>query len=610
MLNGGYYLKITRVYMMILLSLIFVLTVFTKGNIVHAIDYNGIVIGSNVETNKSWSIKFNMKLDRSTVNDSNIVVTDSTGNAVPISLQVEKDGMGVVVTPKSQYAYGKTYNLIVKSGVKAVNGKNMSTEAKVQFGVKSNPGSNNKYTVTIDAGHGGTDAGNVSGSGLKEKDVDLSVALKTGKILEQNGVNVVYTRKDDNVTWNDSTNLQARFDVSNNSKSNLFVSIHVNCYTGSSLVNGIETYYRASDDSAKSTAGNIQSELISYTGLSNRGIKEGTAQHKILMGTTAPAVMVELGFMTNPKESQLIGSEDFQNKSASAIANGILKSLSSLKEKNTISISSISNLSDSTNAGNKYSLPTSVQATMSDGTSKKVSIIWSPSTVDTSKAGVFIYKGTAAGYSKTVTFTLTVKAKQVDPIPVTPSKGAPVIVIDPGHGIGSDVGSSGNGFQEDDITLNVGLKTGEILTSKGVKVIYTRTTDERKTTPLTVTESLQRRCDTSNNVNADYMISIHTNAFDDSSAEGTETLYYTGSEKGEKMAEAIQKSLSSTLGTYNRGLKDGSWLYIAKHTVAPTVLTELGFLTNKNDAGILGTDEGRSKAAQAIASAILQVLGI
>ncbi|OBR91769.1 N-acetylmuramoyl-L-alanine amidase LytC precursor [Clostridium ragsdalei P11] len=603
-------MKITRIYMMILLSLIFVLIVLAKGNTVHAINYSGITIGNDVETNKSWNIKFNMKLDQSTVNDSNIVVTDNTGNAVPISLQLEKDGMGVVVTPKSQYAYGKTYNLSVKSGVKAVSGKNLSREAKVQFGVKSNPSSNNKYTVTIDAGHGGTDIGNVSGSGLKEKDVDLSVALKTGKILEQNGVNVVYTRKDDNVTWNDSTNLQARFDIANNAKSNLFVSLHVNCYTESALVNGIETYYRVSNDSAKNTANNIQSDLISYTGLSNRGIKEGTAQHKILMGTTAPAVMVELGFMTNPKESQLIGSEDFQNKSASAIANGILKSLPSLQEESTVNVSSISNLSDSIIVGSKYSLPTSVQAIMSDGTSKKVSIVWNSNTVDTSKAGIFTYKGTAAGYSKTVTFTLTVKAKQVVPTPVTPSKGAPVIVIDPGHGVGSDVGSNGNGFQEDDVTLSVGLKVGKMLESKGVKVIYTRTTDERKTTPLTVTESLQRRCDTANNAGANYMISIHTNAFDDPAAEGTETLYYTGSVKGEKMAEAIQKSLSSTLGTYSRGLKGGSWLYIAKHTIAPTVLTELGFLTNKNDAGILGTDEGRNKAAQAIVSAILQVLGI
>ncbi|AGY76502.1 N-acetylmuramoyl-L-alanine amidase [Clostridium autoethanogenum] len=603
-------MKITRISMMILLSLIFVLIVFAKGNTVHAINYSGITIGNDVETNKSWNIKFNMKLDQDTVNDSNIVVTDSTGNAVPISLQVEKDGMGVEVTPKSQYAYGKTYNLIVKSGVKAVNGKNLSSEAKVQFGVKSNPSSNNKYTVTIDAGHGGTDAGNISEAGLKEKDVDLSVALKTGKILEQNGVNVVYTRKDDNVTWNDSTNLQARFDIANNAKSNLFVSLHVNCYTGSALVNGIETYYRASNDSAKNTANNIQSDLISYTGLSNRGIKEGTAQHKILMGTTAPAVMVELGFMTNPKESQLIGSEDFQNKSASAIANGILKSLPSLQEENTVNVSSISNLSDSIIVGSKYSLPTSVQATMSDGTSKKVNIVWNPNNVDTSKVGIFTYKGTVTGYSKTVTFTLTVKAKQIEPVPVIPSEGAPVIVIDPGHGIGSDIGSNGNGFQEDDVTLSVGLKVGKILESKGVKVIYTRTTDERKTTSLTVTESLQRRCDTANNAGATYMISIHTNAFDDPAAEGTETLYYAGSVKGEKMAEAIQKSLSSALGTYSRGLKDGSWLYIAKHTTAPTVLTELGFLTNKNDAGILGTDGGRSKAAQAIASAILQVLGI
>lgn len=181
------------------------------------------------------------------------------------------------------------------------------------------------------------------------------------------------------------------------------------------------------------------------------------------------------------------------------------------------------------------------------------------------------------------------------------------IVIDPGHGMGDDVGASGNGLQEDDITLSVGLKTGKILENNGINVVYTRTTDMRST-PMSVEDSLQKRCDISNNANADYFICIHTNSFSSSSAYGTETLYNPGNEKGKQMASYIQNSIVKEVGTYNRGLKDGSWLYVVQNTDAPAVLTELGFLTNPTDAAKLASDTYRQKFAQAIADGILQCL--
>lgn len=181
------------------------------------------------------------------------------------------------------------------------------------------------------------------------------------------------------------------------------------------------------------------------------------------------------------------------------------------------------------------------------------------------------------------------------------------IVLDPGHGMGDDVGASGNGLQEDDITLSVALKTGKILQNNGINVVYTRTTDMRSV-PMSVVDSLQKRCDISNNANADYFICIHTNSFTSSSANGTETLYYPSSEKGKQMASSIQNSIVNEVGTYNRGLKDGSWLYVVQNTNATAVLTELGFLTNPDDASKLASDAYRQKFAQAIADGILQCL--
>lgn len=596
-------------YKIILLGIIIIFMTFVRISIVNASTYDGTVIGKDIEINKSWKIKFNMKLDKNTVNDSNVVVADNNGNFIPISVELDGDGTDLVVTPRTSYSYGKTYNLIVKNGLKSVSGKNYSSESKMQFNVKDNstPDTNNtKYTVTIDAGHGGSDNGNISSSGLKEKDVDLSVALKAGNILEQNGINVVYTRKDDNISWDSSSDLKSRFDIANNAKSNLFVAIRCNSYTGRPEVNGIEAYYTSYNNKSKSIAEKIQSDMVNYTGSLDRGVKEGLPKHEILRGTLAPAVMVELGFMTNVEESSLLGNEDYQNKSADAIASGILESLSSLDENKDLTVSSISDLNNEIIQGSDYSLPVSVQATMSDGTTEKVGVIWNSEEVDSSKTGTSIYKGTVPGCNKQVTLTLSIVGKSLQ---TSPSSTAPVIVIDPGHGMGSDVGASGiNGLQEDDITLAVGLEVGKILEKHGINVVYTRTTDMRSI-PMTVTESLQKRCDISNNANAKYFICIHTNSFDDSSACGTETLYYTGNEEGQRLATCIQDSIVEELGTYDRGLKDGSWLYIAKNTIAPAVLTELGFVTNPDDAVKLSSDEYRVKFAQAIADGILECLG-
>ncbi|MBP2032338.1 N-acetylmuramoyl-L-alanine amidase [Clostridium algifaecis] len=542
-------MKKSAFYIIASLSFLFVFTILFKINPVYAAkSYNGSNIGSNVEINKTWKISFNKELDKSTINESSIIVTDSSGNTVPVKINIEDNGCVVDVTPQGNYKYGQAYSVTVKSGIKTSNGDTLKSDTKMEFSTRTNQSTNNKYTVTIDAAHGGSDNGNVSASGIKEKDIDLSVALKTGKILEQNGVNVVYTRKNDSISWSEENDIQSRIDISNKANSNEFVSIRANTYPDNTNVKGIETYYSTTNSDSKTVADDIQKQLIASTGSSDRGTKESLPQHKILSGNNAPSVMVELGFITNESESKLMNSQDFQDKSAKAIANGILASLNVIGKNQT-------------NA--QPSKPTPVTPAPSKSDSQ------------------------------------------------TPSDGnGPTIVIDPGHGVGQDVGSEGNGYQEDDVTLNVALKTGEILKQKGVNVIYTRTEDERKTSSLNVTQSLQRRCDTANNSSAKFMVAIHTNAFDSPDAEGTETLYYTGNSEGERIATLIQNSLVSHLGTYDRGLKDGSWLYITRNTKMTTVLTELGFLTNSKDASILGTESGREKAAEGLAEGILKALGI
>lgn len=592
-------MKLKRSSILVVFSFFLVLCMFGTFTHVKADDSVSSGTRNGVDINKTWTVKFNKEIDKGTISESNFIVKDESGQTVPINLTIGSDNKSVIVSPKVQFQYGAKYSLSINN-VKSSSGKKLAQAEKMQFSTKSANNTNNAYTVCIDAAHGGNDAGHVSASGVKEKDINLAVALKVGKVLENNGVKVVYTRSSDNISWDNDNDLKSRFTIANNAKADYFISIRCNTYPENPSTKGIETYYRDSDNVAKQLAQAVQDELISNTGSSNRGIKVGLSQHEILRGTNGSAIMVELGFMSNSEESSILSTSDFQNKSANDIANGILKSLS-LVNKN-VTVKSIPDITTSVNQGVTYDLPLNITASMSDGSSKKLPVIWNSKKADTSSIGTYTYEGTVAGYSSTVKLILTV----VGQTPVPNPDSNTIICIDPGHGRGSDTGASGiNGLQEDDVTLSVGLRVGKILENHGIKVVYTRTQDERSI-PTDVTTSLQQRCDVSNNANAKYFVCIHCNSFDSASASGTETLVNQDNPEATRLAQAIQTSIVNEIGTYNRGLKDGNWLYVVKNTKAAAVLTELGFLTNPSDAAKLSSDEYRQKIAQAIADGILQ----
>jgi N-acetylmuramoyl-L-alanine amidase len=183
-----------------------------------------------------------------------------------------------------------------------------------------------QYTVVIDAGHGGYDAGSIGSKGVKEKDTTLPVALKLGSILESKGVKVIYTRKTDNISLpkNERANLAARADISNKANADLFISIHNNSSIFKSA-KGAETYYYPFSSKCKSLASNIQSQIIGDMKRYNRGIK--TSTFYVLRYVKAPAVLVELGFISNTTEETQLSNANYQSQFANAIAKGILKYL-------------------------------------------------------------------------------------------------------------------------------------------------------------------------------------------------------------------------------------------------------------------------------------------
>lgn len=177
--------------------------------------------------------------------------------------------------------------------------------------------------IILDPGHGGNDTG-ARGTVLNEKDVNLDIALQAGAILQARGMNIGYTRN------NDSTvGLEERTTIANLYNAQLFVSIHNNSTTTSDK-QGTETYYYAPLDTPElfmqSTerarlATCLQQELLSKLNRPDRGVKQ--ANFSVLRNSQMPSALVEIAFISNPYEQQLLQQEYFKAQAAQAIADAI-----------------------------------------------------------------------------------------------------------------------------------------------------------------------------------------------------------------------------------------------------------------------------------------------
>ena len=191
-----------------------------------------------------------------------------------------------------------------------------------------------KFKVMLDAGHGGYDAGSESKQGKKkkkEKDITLSITLKTGELLKQEGVQVLYTRESDTISWksNNVDDLNTRSHMANASQADIFVSIHTN-YSDEAKdkTAGSEVWYSTRQSGSKKIAEHMELALRTDGYTKSRGLRDDRESFlSLLYYNQIPSILVETGFISNPKDVSILSDAKGQERIAQAISTGVLKAL-------------------------------------------------------------------------------------------------------------------------------------------------------------------------------------------------------------------------------------------------------------------------------------------
>jgi N-acetylmuramoyl-L-alanine amidase/putative methionine-R-sulfoxide reductase with GAF domain len=273
----------------------------------------------------------------------------------PYRLVIEVRTIGAEPKPRAKVElFGPTDQATAQPSILAKNARNGAPGAVPPGLGEKLQAREPQLRIVLDAGHGGWDLGTVGRKGLLEKDLVLDIVERLGKLVEKRlAASVIYTRTDDNYVA-----LEKRAEVANLAKANLFLSIHAN-YSDFPSARGVETYYtntyssvRArthdNDEAETSTpevdwtnvdirekvhesrrlAASVQHALygtLSATnpGLPNRGVKQ--AQYVVLTGTSMPAVLAEVSFVSSPTDENNLQSSSYRQGIAEALYQGVAR---------------------------------------------------------------------------------------------------------------------------------------------------------------------------------------------------------------------------------------------------------------------------------------------
>jgi N-acetylmuramoyl-L-alanine amidase len=183
------------------------------------------------------------------------------------------------------------------------------------------------HTIILDPGHGGIDGGAVGFGGVVEKGINLSISLKMRAFFQAAGYRVIMTREDDRsihdensstIKGKKTSDLKNRLDFIKNNPKAVFLSVHQNIFE-ESIYSGTQVFYSPNNELSKLLAKQIQLDIKSMLQpQNNREIKEAGKNLFLLYKAQSPAVLIECGFLYNPKEAQDLQNDDYQNKMAFA----------------------------------------------------------------------------------------------------------------------------------------------------------------------------------------------------------------------------------------------------------------------------------------------------
>ncbi len=228
---------------------------------------------------------------------SKATISLMSGNGLKLTIPIDKDSL--VNTYLG--ADGKALKISVKAPKKQI--APVTPIIKKPSGVKR---------VVIDAGHGGTDCGAIR-NGINEKDITLDVSKRVEALLKKQGYQVTMTRTNDIYV-----SLADRVSISETNAPDIFVSIHVNSSTKPEIT-GIETHYYHQE--SLNLAQTVHSSLASKIQSNNRGLFK--SKFYVINHTTAPAILIEIGFISNDNERAQLVSEKRKQDTAKAIVEGI-----------------------------------------------------------------------------------------------------------------------------------------------------------------------------------------------------------------------------------------------------------------------------------------------
>ncbi len=271
------------------------------------VDFNNI--SSIQETHMSELLKFNDKVQNTRLALDKLRIVIPLGDKHQnVQLKASPDAKAFVIAIKTEKEDETNHN-----------------EATISKADKKELSISNLYKAVIDAGHGGSDVG-ATRDGIYEKNITLSIAKMVEKNLQAKKVQTTMTLEKDK-----TVSLQERCDISNKTKPDVFVSVHVNSSVNDAIY-GVETHWWKADsvEYAKIVHSRLQKNFAKWK-TKDRGLFK--SQFYVINHTEAPAILVEIGFISNTNEREAIITQKRQSEIAKAISDGVMEYLKTRGKK-------------------------------------------------------------------------------------------------------------------------------------------------------------------------------------------------------------------------------------------------------------------------------------